>query len=527
VHVVFCLLAVVLVSSHAEAQGVADMLSARVGELRLPPLFQQQAPPAGAQAPATQAAVPQRIQCESAGNERQHCAANTSSGVILARSYGSAPCLLGRSWGYDDTGIWVSEGCSGEFIAGQAAVGQPPQRVRPPEHIPNAGFLLFDGDEGQIYFRLFSYARYLNQRNLDPTYTDAFGNTHTVQLRQDMQLLKFFAPFSGWFLTPKFRYYLYVWSSNTSQGDPAQVVGAGNLSYNFNRYVNAGFGITSLPSVRSTEGQFPYWLGVDDRLIADEFFRGSYTSGAWLKGEIATKFKYMAMIANNLSTLGVSAAQLDNHFNTQSYMLQWLPTTGEFGLYGTFGDYDYHEKVATRLAGHYTYSRETKQNQPGTNAIENSQIRLTDGSVIFTPDLFAPGSQVDTVRYQMWSVDGGVKYKGASVEGEFYWRDLSNFTGTNIDMLVPIHDHGYQMQTSAMPVPKILQVYFSWSQVFGNYGNPWEVRAGENWYFMKTRGLRLNGEFIHVNHSPVGYTAYPMPVGANGNIFHINLEMNF
>ncbi len=53
-----------------------------------------------------------------------------------------------------------------------------------------------------------------------------------------MQLAKFFAPFSGWFLTPKFRYYLYVWSSNASQGDPAQVVGAGNLSYMFNRFVD-------------------------------------------------------------------------------------------------------------------------------------------------------------------------------------------------------------------------------------------------------------------------------------------------
>ena len=70
------------------------------------------------------------------------------------------------------------------------------------------------------------------------------------------------------------RYYLYVWSSNASQGDPAQVVGAGNLSWTFNRFVSVGVGITSLPTVRSTEGQFPYWLGVDDRLIADEFFRG-------------------------------------------------------------------------------------------------------------------------------------------------------------------------------------------------------------------------------------------------------------
>ena len=133
-----------------------------------------------------------------------------------------------------------------------------------------------------MYFRLFSYARYLNQRSLDPSYVDSFGVPHDIQVRQDMQLAKFFAPFSGWFLTPSFRYYLYVWSSNASQGDPAQVVGAGNLSYSFNRYFTVGAGITSLPAVRSTEGQFPYWLGVDDRLIADEFFRGSYTSGLWL-----------------------------------------------------------------------------------------------------------------------------------------------------------------------------------------------------------------------------------------------------
>ena len=122
------------------------------------------------------------------------------------------------------------------------------EKQKAPAYVPNAGFLLFDGEKGQIYFRLFSYGRYLNQRKLDDSYVDAFGNTHTVQQRQDVQLQKFFAPFSGWFLTPKFRYYLYVWSSNASQGDPAQVVGAGNLSYSFNRFVTVGAGITSLPT---------------------------------------------------------------------------------------------------------------------------------------------------------------------------------------------------------------------------------------------------------------------------------------
>ena len=90
-----------------------------------------------------------------------------------------------------------------------------------------------------------------------------------------------------------------------------------------------------------------------------------------------------------------------------------------------------------------------------------------------------------------------------------------------------IDDHGFQLQTSAMAVPKTLQLYFGMSRVMGQYGNQWEVRAGENCYFMKERGLRLNGEWMYVNRSPVGYTAYPYPVGARGTVFHINLEMNF
>jgi hypothetical protein len=339
--------------------------------------------------PAQTADAQDRVVCPSKIGERQACPADTSRGVVLARSYGESACLLGKTWGYDDKGVWVADGCVGEFVVARstAAVPTPEPEKRAPRYVPNAGFLIVEHEKGEVYMRLFSYARYLNQKGLDETYTDAFGNVRTIQRREDAQLNKFFLPFSGWFLTPQFRYYLYVWSANPSQGDPAQVVGAGNLSYVFNRYVTFGAGITSLPSVRSTEGQFPYWLGVDDRLIADEFFRGSYTTGFWLKGEIATKFKYMAMIANNLSTLGVSAAQLDNTFDTTSLMLQWLPTTGEFGLYGTFGDFDYHEKLATRLGVHYTQSTEDKQSQPGTNAIENSQIRLTDGSVIFTTDL--------------------------------------------------------------------------------------------------------------------------------------------
>ncbi len=468
------------------------------------------------------------VTCSSRPGERRHCPADTSQGVLLSKSSGEAPCLLGKTWGYDDAGVWVYNGCSAEFIVGQTpAPPSAPVTKTAPAYIPNAGFLLFEGAKGEMYVRIFSYARYLNQESLDPDYVDFFGNVKTVQQREDFQLNKFFLPFSGWFLNPKFRYYLYVWSSNPSQGDPAQVVGAGNLSWTFNRHVTFGAGITSLPSVRSTEGQFPYWLGVDDRLTADEFFRGSYTTGVWIKGELHTKVKYMAMLANNLSTLGVSASQIDNNLETTSYMLQWLPTTGEFGLYGTFGDFDYHEKVATRLGTHFTHSREDRQSQPGTDGIENSQIRLTDGSVIFTPDLFGAGITVERVTYDMASIDAGIKYKGMSLEAEYYWRWLSQFDGPGAGAIDDIQDDGFQVQSSVMIVPKTVQGYLSGSQIRGDFGDASELRAGVNWYLMKERGVRLNAEWIRLNDCPVGYTAVPYAVGGNGDLYHLNLEMNF
>jgi hypothetical protein len=45
----------------------------------------------------------------------------------------------------------------------------------------------------------------------------------------------------------------------------------------------------------------------------------------------------------------------------------------------------------------------------------------------------------------MMSLDAGAKYKGLSLEGEYYWRWLSNFTGVNTGGIADITDHGYQV----------------------------------------------------------------------------------
>ena len=62
--------------------------------------------------------------------------------------------------------------------------------------------------------------------------------------------------------------------------------------------------------------------------------------------------------------------------------LTWLPTTGEFGPRGAFGDYEQHEELATRFNLAYTYSPEDRQTPIGTPAA-NTTLRLADSLNIF------------------------------------------------------------------------------------------------------------------------------------------------
>jgi hypothetical protein len=408
-----------------------------------------------------------------------------------------------------------------------AGLDNPQPAIKPPQkwgsYTDFIGFKVANTDMGDMNVALYTYVRYLNQKGLDPTYTDAFGNTKNVQQRQEAQILKVQIKFLGWILDPRLRYFLYAWSSNATQGQGAQVVLAGNLSYAFNEHFVFAGGITSLPGVRTTEGNFPFWLSVDNRLLADEFFRPSYTSGFWAKGDITPTLRYQAMIGNNLSTLGVSSAQLDNHFNTIATALVWEPTTGEFGR--GFGDFEDHQQVATRVAVHYTSSTEDKQSQPNSNAFENTQIRLSDGTVIFTPGIFGNGVDVDELRYQMSTVDGGLKYKGWALEGEYYVRRLSEFQGPGTGIVPNQWDRGFQLQASSMIVPRTFQVYLAGSYVDGNYGKPWDVRAGINWHPWHNRVFRWNTQVMYLYHSPVGYTSLTYNVGSTGVVFNTDFEL--
>lgn len=392
---------------------------------------------------------------------------------------------------------------------------------------PGKGFVLARTPMGEVDFSVFTYARYLNQEALDDTYTDSFGRTSTIDIRNDIQFQKVTLNFKGWLFDPKFRYLFYTWTSNTSQGDPAQVVVAGNLGYVFNDNFALYAGIGALPSTRSTNYTFPNWLKNDHRSIADEFFRGSYTSGIWVSGEINPGLSYRAMLGNNLSQLGVNAAQLDDGLNTFSAALWWMPTTGEYGPGQGFGDYEFHQEMATQIGVHITGSRETAQEQPGTEGFENAQIRLSDGTLVFSNDPFGTGGVIRKATYKMMALNGGFKYKGWSLEAEYYHRWVDDFVVIGTVPVTELDDEGFQIQGSTMLVPQTLQAYLEYSQILGEYGDPFDFSMGVNWFPMKRKELRLSFQALYLDDSPVGYSSVPFTVGGNGWVFTTDLIAAF
>ncbi|WP_448381560.1 DUF3011 domain-containing protein [Gloeomargarita sp.] len=69
----------------------------------------------------------QVIRCASVHNRRADCPVPTRAATVtLQRQLSTAACIPNRTWGYDERGIWVSNGCRGEFLVSPTTVPDRP-----------------------------------------------------------------------------------------------------------------------------------------------------------------------------------------------------------------------------------------------------------------------------------------------------------------------------------------------------------------------------------------------------------------
>ena len=480
------------------------------------------------------------VVCESRSGEHKVCLADTSAGVALRRSTGVTDCVLGKTWGYDEAGVWVADGCSGEFqlgeVAKEAAAASPPTAAAPKKPTtqgveswgdfePGSGFLVGRSGLGELAISGYVMARYLNQIPGEQTFTDHLGNTRAVDGRHDIYSHRIMVFLKGWLGSPKLIYNITLWTVNTTDQRAIFAV----LGYQFGRRFSLYTGLNGNPGTRSLQGSHPFWLA-PDRVMADEFFRPFFTAGVWAQGELVPGLWYNAMLGDNSSILGVKATQLDRSFTTGASMW-WMPTTREFGPRGAYGDWEMHEKLATRFGFSTTWSPEERFTDATTGASGNTTIRLADSVNVFEMGALAPGVTVDRVGYQILSIDAGLKYKGIFLQTEIYNRWLDNFEADGPLPVPSIHDTGFYVQAAFFPVRKKLELYTATSQIYGDktagFGNSSEYLFGANYYPFNSRNHRLNAHVIDVNRSPVSSTFGYYVGGQKGTTFSMAFSVFF
>lgn len=384
------------------------------------------------------------------------------------------------------------------------------------EFNPGRGFTVARGEYGELNLSGYVAVRYLNQFPADQSALDHLGRPITVSPRQDFQFHRVMLFSQGWLFSPKFLYSTFVWTVQ----DTNQVAVGGALYYNFGKFMTLGAGWNAYPGTMSLQGSHPYWESYD-RVMADEFFRPYFSQGVFAKGNLLPRLEYRWMIGNNNSNLDVPATKLDRELSGGA-ALTWLPTTGEFGPRGAFGDYENHQNLATRFNLAYTYSPEDRQAAIGTPS-GNTTLRLTDSLNVFDIGALAKGVTVEKTRYQLVSASAGIKYHGFWLQGEGYGRLLDEFVADGKLPVGDVRDYGFYVQAADMIVPKRFELYGATSYIFGQYADPKEFIVGANYYPWNTRNIRLNGQLINVDHSPVNST-FGFYIGQlTGKIFTVGL----
>ena len=175
------------------------------------------------------------------------------------------------------------------------------------------------------------------------------------------------------------------------------------------------------------------------------------------------------MIGNNLSALGITAAQLTRNF-AYAASIWWMPTTHEFGPNGGFDDWEYHEHLATRFGVSAT-RRATRIGSATSspNAPENTTIRLADSLNLFETGSLAPGVTVENVRYRMLSADAGLKYRGIFLQAQLLPALARRLPRRRPPARRPRSStSGFYLQAAFYPVKHKLELYGATSWVFGD-----------------------------------------------------------
>ena len=387
------------------------------------------------------------------------------------------------------------------------------------EFTPGHGFDILKTKRGSINLSVYGLFRFLDQTPGKQTFTDHLGRERPVAARNDINWHRTMLWVSGFFYDPRFLYTVTVWSLPSTE----QTLVFGLLRYTFARGITIGAGVAPNLTARSMQGSWPFWAG-SDRQMAEEFYRGGFASGVFATGSPVDRLYYTVSVNRSLSQLGITAAN-DNRSYSYSASVWMLPTTGEFGPRGGFGDLEEHQELATRFGLSMCKARESRY-AVVPDSPRHQQLRMSDGVNPFEFGAMADGVTVTDLDYSEVAFDAGAKYKGFSFQFEYAFRRLDDFVADGPIPQASLVDHGFFAEAMHMVLEKKLGIYAGTGYIADEFKrHPWEAKGGASFYPYGNRNLRVNLHYIHVEKSPTGSSFGYYTAGQTGDTISMGVDI--
>ena len=375
-----------------------------------------------------------------------------------------------------------------------------------------------------LKFNINTQLRYLSTLDSTETYTDHLGVTREVHRRNDITVNRAMFILGGYVFDKRAIYSFTVWTS----AGAASIVVASNIGWRFGRALTLTAGYTGVPGSRSLVDTFPFFASTD-RTMADNFFRPGFTQGAWAKGEPVKGVNYLAFVGNGLNTLSITANKIDTHLALSGSV--WWEPTGPYGEPGKsrnmYDDYFSSRTVRTRIGTAFTRSREDRFSNLDQSSPENTSLYNSDGVLSFATGAFAPGVTLNVATYKLWSIDGGVKWNGLAINGQYFMRWLDDFEADGPMPLASTYDHGAEISAGFFVKPKKVMLYGRGSWVRGQFADCHEFGGGVKFHYLPTERLWMSGEVFKINRAPYSGAFTPYTAGMSGWVPMIQTVLAF
>ncbi len=260
-----------------------------------------------------------------------------------------------------------------------------------------------------------------------------------------------------------------------------------------------------------------------DRTMATTFFRPSLSQGVWITGEPIDGVYYHAMMSNGFNTLNLRPTQLNNRFCWSGSA--WWEPWGDFGR--GYADFEDHKDPVVRIGACYTFAL-GQGSQAASDAVENSSIRLSDGTLITQPGALAPGVTLQSYDISLAAFDLAFKHRGLSVSTEWYAQDLSALKGNGPLPFSSTQAYGGFLQGGYFILPQKVELYSRASFVTGHYGTGSEVAGGLNWFILPGQSnLRFTFDTAWLNRSPADQNRTGFVAGQTGILIRTQIIFTF